>query len=198
VNEFFQPPQPSSFIAEVAPHEEWMGPARGELPSVVPVELVMADTREVVVYLDGFSVYGAGFEFEIRVVAENKESKLDPFGFDHRLKMQQTGEISPELLRLGFQFSDGSKVTNTGAWARAESEGFRGRPEAPLMDETRGGWSEGTWSQGYWVWPLPQGDSLDLVCEWPSGDIPLTRTTLEAAPLREAAARARRPFSDDS
>lgn len=173
-----------------------MGPARGELPSVVPMERVVAETEEVAVYVDAFSVYTAGFELKLRVVARDDESKLDPFGIDHRLTMQQTGEIAPELLRLGFQFSDGSKVTNTGAWAEAEVEGLRGRPEAPVMDETGGRWSEGTWSQGYWVWPLPPGDSFDLVCEWPAADVPLTRTAIDAAPIREAAARARRPFSD--
>jgi len=162
------------------------------------VERVLASTPEVVVYVDGFSVYTAGFEFDLHVVAKDEESKLDPFGFDRRLKMQQTGEIPPELLRLGFQFSDGSKVTNTGGWARAESEVLREQPEAPVMDETSGGWSEGTWSQGYWVWPLPQGDSFDLVCEWPAVEMPLTRTAIDAAPVREASARAQRPFSDDA
>ena len=53
---------------------------------------------------------------------------------------------------------------------------------------------DGTWSQEYWVWPLPSGDSFDLVCEWPAAGIPLTRSAIDAAPVIEAAARVRRAF----
>lgn len=65
------------------------------------------------------------------------------------------------------------------------------------MNETGGSWTEGTWSQEFWVWPLPPTGSFDLVCEWPAADIPLTRTSLEAGPVLEAASRVQRPFGKD-
>ncbi|HEX6456685.1 MAG TPA: hypothetical protein VF009_09230 [Solirubrobacterales bacterium] len=196
MSDFFEPP-PARFTAEMVPHEEWMGPERGELPSVVPVERMVAQTNEVAIYVSGFWVYAAGFEFEVRVIAKDEENELDPFGIEHRMRIHESVELTPELLRLGFEFSDGSKVTNTGASAEARLEGLRGkRPQAPVMDETGGGSTEGTWSQEFWVWPLPPAGSFDLVCEWPAADIPLTRTSLEAAPIIEAASRAQRPFQD--
>jgi hypothetical protein len=76
---------------------------------VIPLEEIVARTSELVIYVSHFTVYPAGFEFEVQVVAGDKESALDPFGIDHRISMQETSEISPELLRLGFEFSDGPK-----------------------------------------------------------------------------------------
>jgi hypothetical protein len=43
---------------------------------------------------------------------------------------------------------------------------------------------------GYWVWPLPPEGSLAFVCEWPIADIPETRTEIDSALLRDAAADA--------
>jgi hypothetical protein len=43
---------------------------------------------------------------------------------------------------------------------------------------------------GYWVWPLPPEGPLAFVCEWPIADIPETRTEIDSALLRDAAADA--------
>jgi hypothetical protein len=40
----------------------------------------------------------------------------------------------------------------------------------------------------YWLWPLHPEGPLALVCEWPIADIPETRTEIDSALVRNAAA----------
>ena len=41
-----------------------------------------------------------------------------------------------------------------------------------------------------WLWPLPEGDVLTLVLQWPDLDLPLTSVRIELEPVRAAVARA--------
>lgn len=172
-----------------------MGPPRDVVPAVVPLEKVVASTDEVAVYLSGFWVYPAGFEFEALAVGRDEESGLDPFSFDHSYAAEKTGEIPLQQLRLGFEFGDGSKVTNTSG--QFDWEWVGNRPAAPIMSGSRGQSGEGRWSETFWVWPLPPAGSLTFVCEWPAAEIPLTRSGLDAAAIIEAASRAQRLFEKD-
>ncbi len=96
-----------------ASRADWMGPPRRAVPTVVSIERVVARNDEVGIYLGCFSAYPAGFEFEVFVTAKDELTDLDPLQFDHTYRGQGSGEIPPGQLRLGFQFSDGTKVTNT-------------------------------------------------------------------------------------
>jgi hypothetical protein len=100
--------------------------------------------------------------------------------------------IPPEVLRIGVQFSDGSKATNTGGFHHG-----RHAPAGPVMHPRGGGGGGGRWSQTQWVWPLPPPGPLTLVCEWPAMGIAVTRSELDAKPILDAAARAQVIFSDD-
>ena len=60
--------------------------------------------------------------------------------------------------------------------------------------EHGGGGGGGSWMQRQWLWPLPADGTLELVVEWPAVGIELTRTPVETAPIREAAARAQVVF----
>jgi hypothetical protein len=196
VSEFFKPPPPIEFAAE-PPHEDWMGPPHAVIPAVVPVERIVARTEEVVVYLSGFWVFPAGFETQIRVVARDEESELDPFSYDYEDLAVERGEIPPGQLRIGFEFADGSKVTNTGA--DFSRDWFSGpKPTSPKMSSTggRGGRNRegGSWGEGLWVWPLPPPGELAFVCEWPAAGIPLTHLELDAAVILEAMPRAQELF----
>ena len=159
----------------------------------MPVEQVVARTDQVAVYLSSFSVYPNGFEFEVFAVAGDEESELDPSGF-HDLHSETT---SPERLRLGFEFSDGSKVTNIGREFDVDWEADDSRPASPVMSGVRGQGGEGQWSRTFWVWPLLPPGSLAFVCEWPAAGIPLTRVELDAESIIGAASRAQRLFGTD-
>jgi hypothetical protein len=194
VSDFFEPPPPPKVEAKPAPREDWMGPPR-RVPAVVPIERVVARTDEVGIYLSSFSVYPTGFEFEVFVVAKDEWSDLDPFQFDHRYRAQDTGEIPPGQLRLGFQFADGIKVTNTNSRFDWDGE-FGSSPKSPVMSGGRGSSGDGQWQHVFWIWPVPPSGPLEFVCEWPEVEIQ-TRSELDAAAIIEAASRAQAIFPDD-
>ena len=53
------------------------------------------------------------------------------------------------------------------------------------------------WARDICLWPLPPPGPLRLVCAWPDRGIPETSTTIDAGPLRDAAARARPEWPAD-
>lgn len=186
MSDFFDPPPP--FEPE-PPLPEWDGPPDGVLPTTIPIERIVARTDAVVVYLAALVAYPTGFEFDVFVLSDGSRPELiDPFDFHYRDTSRRTGEIQPELLRLGFAFADGSKVTNTGAHFHWHEDSGR-PPDAPVMMGGRGSGGEGTWSTTLWVWPLPPSGTLQFVCEWPAAGIPQTRVDLDAASLLAAANR---------
>jgi len=192
VSDFFKPPPPLE-IGDEPLWQEWMGPPQDVVPAVVPMERIVARTDEVVIYLSGFWVFPAGFETQVRVVARDEESEFDPFGFDYAYEAEQNGEIPPGQLRIGFEFADGLKVTNTGADFASEWPPGLEQPTSPKMSDTggRGGRDRegGSWGEGFWVWPLPPAGQLVFVCQWPAAEIPLTRFELDAGVILNAVPR---------
>lgn len=195
MGEFFEPPSRSGLDFETLPAQEWDGPPRDAVPAVVPIEQVVARNEKVGIFLAAIWVYRAGFEFDVFVVAKDPSSELDPFNYEHQLRAEQTGEIPPEQLRLGFHFADGTTAANTGD--RFDWEGEIGSvPKTPVMRGTRGTAGGGDWSQAFWVWPTPPAGPLEFVCEWPEAGIPLTRSELDSAAIRDASSRSLRIFLD--
>jgi hypothetical protein len=195
VSDFFEPP-PGPAVPEPQRYRTppWISAPDGTLPGVVAVERVLTQTAKVAVCVSRLAAYPAGFEFDVLTMIAGDDYLVDPmmFHYHHRMHSGAADAIPPELLRLGVQFADGSKATNTGGF-----QYDRTPPDAPVMIEGGGGGGGGSWSQTYWVWPLPPPDPLVLVCEWPAMDIPLTRTELDAQAILDAAARAQVIFSDD-
>lgn len=191
MSDFFEPPPPRP--PESAPPDPppWVAPPRGVLPGVLAAERVVVRSDRVAICLVRFSVYPTGFEFDVLVIAADEEEELDPFVHRHpgHWKTGQAPEIPAEMLRLGVEFADGSKATNT-AGRHAGGD----QPEAPVMHERGGSGGGGSWRQTQWVWPLPPDGPLALVCEWPSMDIPLTRTEIDADALCGAASHAQAVF----
>jgi hypothetical protein len=58
------------------------------------------------------------------------------------------------------------------------------------MRPMSGGGGGGRWEHRNWLWPIPPPGPVAFVCEWPALQIPLTRTTLDAEVIRDAARRA--------
>jgi hypothetical protein len=163
---------------------------------VVPLELVLAQTGEVAVCISRLSGYPSGFEFDlVTMAAPGARAELDPMLFGphqhHMLRSTGPGELSPELLRIGVQFADGSKATNVGGFHHDSD-----LPKGPVMHPGGGGGGGGDWRQSEWVWPLPPPGPLSFVCEWPAAGIELSRTEIDAQLILDAAARARVIFPD--
>lgn len=197
MDDFFAPPperDPEPVVRYRSP--AWAGPPDGALPGIVPLELVLARSDVAAVGVSHLAAYPAGFSFEVVAICSYDLDDADPFLFDARRARSRAGagELPPEMLRLGVQFPDGTKATNTGGW-RSEP----GEPTAPLMEPRGGGGSDIRWKQEMWVWPLPQpGEGpLLIACEWPVADIPLTTHRLDPDAIWAAAARAQVVFDDE-
>ena len=195
VSDFFEPPPPRR-VPEPQRYRmpAWFGPPVGTLPAVVPLERVLARTDRVAVCATRLAAYPSGFEFDIVTMSTDDEHELDPllFGAPHRRHLGSGGAaIPPEMLRVGVQFADGSKATNTGGFHDAN-----GPPPGAVMHPGGGGGGGGSWRQTLWVWPLPPPGPLVLACEWPALEIPLTRCEIDAQAVLDAAARAQVVFSD--
>lgn len=171
------------------PAQEWEAPPPTVLPAVVPVERIVAKGETAVVCLANLWAYPNGFEVDLWAIAKEGEALFDPMQFEIGLKEEQEKGVPPEKLRVGFEFADGSAVTNIRSWEEGSS------PQPPTMHSTRGVYGEDEWEQSYWVWPLPPPGPLALVCEWPAAGIPLTRLELDAQAIIDAAARAQAPFA---
>lgn len=196
MSDFFEPPPPPD-----EPDEDyrspppWFGAPGGTLPGVVALELVLARNEKVTVCVTRLAGYPTGFEFELITMAAFGQDELDlsPFHHYRRRACRSVHEqgLDPELLRIGVQFSDGAKATNTGGFHRDQEP-----PAGPVMHSGSGGGGDGRWRQEMWVWPLPPPGPVAFVCEWPTAGIPLTRSELDAQNILDAAGRAQVIFAD--
>jgi hypothetical protein len=135
----------------------------------------------------GGTAYPTGFEFEASLRTRRvSEADADLATMWHpRLRK---GEIPPEFLRLGVEFSDGAKATNLRhPWFAENPEEAPGQP---VLIPRAGSGSGANWDQRYWVWPLPPVGPFAFVCEWPAEGIPLTRAEIDGASIRAAADQA--------
>ncbi|WP_210491302.1 hypothetical protein [Patulibacter sp. SYSU D01012] len=165
----------------------WERPPFGDVPGVVPVELVLAQNADVAIAVTSIAAYPTGLALDLVAM-----SRLDERGVG--ILRYPSGEIDDTqdvALRFGVEYADGRRATSLDPW-----NGGR-EADAPVLRSSGGGGSDHRRSEDYWLWPLPEAGHLDLVVEWPVHGIPLTRRTVDGDALRAAAGRARRIFSAD-
>jgi hypothetical protein len=199
VSDFFEPPPPPP---RREPRERmlppWLGPPNGTVPGVVALEIPLVRTERFAIFITRLDAYPEGFGFDVFALAapgQDEEGLPDPMLFGpgpHRLRHGR-GEIPDDVLRIGVQFSDGRKATNTAGFPRGSAD-FENPPEGPVLHSGGGGGGGGSWHQSEWVWPLPPPGPLAFVCQWPAASIPLTRHEIDAQVILDAAARAQVVF----
>ena len=178
----------------------WIQAPLGTIPGVVPLELALARTDRVAVFVTHLAGYPEGFAFDLVVLAapgDDEANVPDPilFGPRRRRLRRGAGQTPDDLLRVGVQFSDGRKATNTGGFPHRPPD-FEIPPQGPVMHSGGGGGGDRHWHQSQWVWPLPPRGPLAFVCQWPAAGIPLTRRELDAQLILDAATRAQAVFPD--
>jgi hypothetical protein len=193
---FFEAPQPPPERPPQPPRYPWHGPSDAVVGQAVAVNLLLGRSEKAAVWIPSLDVYPDGFEFSVEIRHRLDEQPFDPFyGHGHhpghRRRSPEEG-LDPGLLRLGVHFSDGGKATTLSPnWPFAS--GPDAAPVGPTLSGRGGGGSGGrgwAWHQGFWVWPLPPEGPMAFVCEWPSADIPETRTEIDSALVRGLAADA--------
>lgn len=156
-----------------------------QIPGVVPIETVLAQSPDVAVLLTGVRAFRSGVAVVLGVRMRRHVPGLNEQVwediFDHRRADEAEDPLwQKSRLRWGFVFADGVEVNNLEVKA----------------DETNlygGGGSgrERSCDRDYWLSSLPPAGPLEVFCDWPRVGLPRTTTLLEALPFRDAAARSR-------
>lgn len=185
-----QTPEPEEPEPQRTP---WRGTSDDTTGVVVPLVRVLARTEDVAILVSGFVAYPSGFDFSLitisRVAWVRRGMQPHPMGFGLPERMFP----SPEFLRFGLRFADGSKATNVGFGHSGHSPGGVVRDLRP-----RGSGGGGRkYSSRYWCEPLPPPGSLGLVCEWPKYGIAETEVLVSADLIRAAAEQAEPIWPED-
>lgn len=163
----------------------WLKP-EDALPRIAALDLVLVHTDAVAIGLTGLWCYSNGFEFGLEVVLRQPDRRGKLMNAMHQVHTLEPGEpIPPELLRVGLEFADGTKVTNM----PGHGHPFGREPDRPILFGGARGGGHHTQSHHFWVWPLPPAGLLTFVCEWPYFQVGETQTTMDAELILDAAAR---------
>jgi hypothetical protein len=188
VSGFFDPPPPPP--PEPSDHRpfEWVSPPDNELGVVVPLRVALARTDAFALTLATATVYSNGFVLGLTLRLRTAP-EIGPRGHPPtHLSFHSQGE---DDLRLGLEFSDGTKATT------AHRLPFGAQPSPPMLT-SGGSQSAGRRSDGeLWAWPLPPPGALTFVWEWRAERIPLTRRESNAQPILEAARRVEQLWPDE-
>lgn len=193
---FFEPPPPAPEPPAQPPRRPWHGAPDAVLGQAVALNLVLGRSEKAALWIPAVLVYPDGFEFEVEIRHRLDDEEVEHPFFRHHWRRRSSGvrdgTLDPSLLRLGIEFSDGSRATNLD---ERLSFPVAGEPDAPpagpvLAPSRGGGGGGGRWNHGFWVWPLPPEGPLAFVCEWPVAAISETRKEIDSALIRNAATRA--------
>lgn len=159
----------------------WIGPPEGVLGGVVPQQLLIARTENVMLVASHITVFPNGIAFELSGLI--RELPPERRGL-HRGLIWDEGD--PEtMLRIGVLFADGRRVSNINRRFPTSDE----EPTDPVMIEQGGGGGDRSFRQGWWVWPAPPPGALVLVAEWPALSVPESRATIDAPLIEDARTR---------
>jgi hypothetical protein len=193
---FFEPPPPPREEPAYVP-SPWHGPPEDVLGAPAGGPFLVARTNALALAVWGLAAFPTGLAFSLAMVSRaGDDAGIDPdFDVDmafhrywRRLRRDGEQELPDEMLRFGVEFDDGRKATNvrTG-WELEEGE----EPLGPVLTQRGGGGGGRSYRQGWWLWPLPPGERLAFVVEWPAKGISLTRQEIDAGEIRRATEQAR-------
>jgi len=160
-----------------------LGSPDDESGILLPVHLRLLDTPNASLVLGGMTAYSTGVEF--RLTTHYDPDLLDPQGGCHRYFQ---GGDPDQCLRIGLQFSDGTRTTSLDHLLPSEQ-----REQAPAALKKT--WDGGQ-RQRWWVHPLPPSGPVLFVLEWPAATKERITVQLDGDAMRQAASRSIR-FWDD-
>jgi hypothetical protein len=166
-------------------------PLAGLAPAIAPLELVLGHSASVAVLLPELRVYPEGTLWSVLFLARESETTVQlirsftpapPPGYpDDRLPACE--------LMVRYPDGRGGRLV-----------GNRGAPpthtELGVWSKSSGGGMSGLFATTYYIAPLPTPGVITISCEWPTYDIPATKTEIDATPIIEAATRARQLWAD--
>ncbi len=184
----FRPqPQPS----EARHRPEWSEPPRAVVPGYSQQQALLVHTDSLFLVAHRFAAYPTGLTFDL-LFQSREPTRIQHFPWELETPFRQdVEEIPDDLLLIGVELADGSAWSNLDPWP----DGW-GPPDPPHVARQGGGGGDGKWRQSLWLWPLPPGDVMAFIVEWPSEGVKETRADVDAAELRERAAEAQVLWAD--
>ncbi len=171
----------------------WRGTSDDTTGVAVPLVRLLARTEDVAIIVGGFVAYPAGFDLTLVTIARvawvRRGMAPNPMGHG----FPGRSFPSPEFLRFGLRFADGSKATNVGYGL---ATGPSGAGTRGLLPRGSGGGGK-KYSSRYWCEPLPLPGSLGIVCEWPKFGINETEDVISADLILAAAEQAKPIWPED-
>jgi hypothetical protein len=179
-------------------------PPHDELPTVLPIETILAKSPTATFALTAINVYRSCCLLDVdwllrrtpdvRWTRELDALLVRPF----QTIRPNEPEPSIGLLRYSIEFADGRTAGNDRADLTARTHPHPDVPPPSLRNI--GGGSASTTNRGdrygqsqLFLWPLPPPGKLRLTLSWPAFGIPEhTTTTLDATAIQAAAQRVRR------
>ncbi|MDR6167742.1 hypothetical protein C1N74_15050 [Microbacterium sp. SGAir0570] len=195
---FFRPVEPREIPDDDHPPLDmpaWMGPPWHVAPVIVALDREVGRSPDTVVSLELVRVYREGvvLRLGVRVAETGRLARQRIWGYLDRAhgRGQLDDRFDPTGLRWGVRFADGRTITtqDDSPWARGDVTDAQ--VEGPVLEGL--GRPQGhadSWAREFWVWPTPPVPTFEVGVEWPARGIPETVTALDAAALRNAAARA--------
>jgi hypothetical protein len=176
--------------------ERWhrrMSPPENEFPAGVGVSVLLGRTGDAAVGITQVEAFSTGFRFTLAVRLRQEPPALA----QGRLLMLVGSHTHPgieiplaERLLLGIEYLDGDRASTLtdmrmpGPAAEAEAERL-------VLVRQGGGGSDRSVDQVFWVAPLPPAGPVAIILAWPAFGMPESRTVLDGAAIRAAAADSR-------
>ena len=167
---------------------EHLSPPDNEVPSPVPVSLLLARTDDLAVALVGMSAYSSGVTFRLAVRLRTRPTHLHRHDVSDLMGGWRARRAEPgQQLLLGVQYPDGRRASNVGVGASPDA--FSTLPQ-PMLETCGGSGSDLRWDQSFWLTPVPGDGPVTFVCRWDAMGVPESRHVVDGGELAAASARA--------
>ena len=174
---------------------EWFGPPQQVMGAIVALAQVVVRTEHVFVGLRSLTAYRSGLSIDVALAVRRAETSRQrwgemedaTWGDRHRPGAAAAGAGG---LRWGVELADGRRTStlNRLDW-RPEVA-----PSPPVLVDNDGSGSGSSRvierSSALWLWPVPEGEAVSLVVQWPDLEVPLTTCRLDLEPVRAAVEKA--------
>jgi hypothetical protein len=168
-----------------------MSPPDNELPAGVGLTVLLGRTDDAAVGITQIEAFSTGFRFTLAVRVRQARPELSHGG----LYMLISSHLRPGIeipldnrLLLGVEYPDGHRASTLHD-LRLQGPDVVADGEQLVLIPQGGGSGEQTVDQTYWVAPLPPDGPVAFVLAWPGFGMPESRTVLDGAAIRAAAAR---------
>jgi len=162
-----------------------------EIPAGVGVAALLGRTENAAVGITQLEAFSTGFRFNVAVRARRLPAEFARGGLF--MLISGHGRHGAEVplenrLLLGVEYANGDRASNLEDM-RLPGEETDDDERRLILSHHGGGGSDLTVDQSYWVSPLPPEGPVTFVLSWPGFGMAESRTEIDSAPIRAAAAR---------